>query len=132
MLSLISTLLQIAFYILKVYINWTSKERTIFDQRMKMVSNLLKEAIENREEALNEEAYLSNLEWESKQRFTTYKEQILDVLRKGGGIKDLEAIELLGMGLRVEKKEAEIIQILTKDLDIEEKSKRIAKVLLEI
>lgn len=132
MLSLISTLLQIAFYILKVYINWTSKERTIFDQRMKIVANLLKEAIENREEALNEEAYLSNLEWESKQRFNSYKEQILDVLRKGGGIKDLEAIELLGMGLRVVKKEDEIIQILTKDLDIEEKSKRIAKVLLEI
>ena len=131
-LELIVISLKLVYTIIHAIIKWNLEERLRFEERIKTVSMLLKEAVENKDESLNEDSYLSNLEWEMKQRYETYKEKSLEILRQGGGIVELENVSDMGMGLRIQDKKENIIQILLKNLDIVEKSKWIAKEIIEI
>ncbi len=131
-LELVVTSLKLVYSIISSIIKWNLEERNRFEERIKNISKLLKEAIENKDESLNEEAYLSNLEWEKKERYNVYKQESLGVLTKGGGISDLESVVTMAMGLKVKEKREGVISILLKNLDIEEKSKWIAKELTSI
>lgn len=129
-LELIVISLKLVYTIITSIINWNLEERNRFEERMKTVSNLLKEAISNKEESLNEASYLSNLEWEKKERYNSYKQSSISVLMVGGGLYDLSNVITMGMGLRVQQKKDIVVNILLKDTNIEEKSKWIAKELL--
>jgi len=131
-LELIVISLKLVYTMVGSIIKWKVEERDRFEKRMKTIATLLKEAVDNKDESLNEEDYLSNLEWEKKERYKTYKQQTLDTLALGGGINDLSAVTLMGMGLRVVNKKELIISILLKNLEIEEKAQWVAKELLEI
>ena len=118
--------LKLLYLIIDGILKYNAEEMARFQSRMQIVSDALKAAIDNKDESLNEEAYLSNLAWEQKQRYQTYKTQTLTILTAGGGIVELSAVVLMAMGLRVTKYKDKIIAILVKDLVIEEKSKEIA------
>ena len=129
-LELVLISLKLVYSIITSITSWNVEERNRFEERMRTISKLLKEAIENKDEALNEESYLSNLEWEKKERYNSYKNSTLIILKKAGGITDLLTVTTMGMGLRVQIKKDIVIQILLKNLDAEEKSKWVAKELV--
>jgi len=129
-LELITTALKLVFTIVTQVMKWNAEERSRFEERMRTISSLLKEAVENKDESLNEEDYLSNLEWEKQQRYLAYKTQALTILNQGGGINELSVASTMGMGLAVVKNKDAVISVLLKNLDVEEKSKWIAKEIL--
>lgn len=131
-LELVVVALKLVYTIVSSIIAWKLEERNRFEERMKTITKLLKEAVDNKEESLNEGDYLSNLEWEKQAKYKVYKQKSQDVLAVGGGINDLILVQNMGMGLRVTSKKEVIIQILLKNLEVEEKSKWIAKELLEV
>lgn len=130
-LELIVISLKLVYSIVTSILKWNLEERNRFEERMKTISKLLKDAIDNKDESLNEVAYLSNLAWEKKERYNCYKQNTVDILKKAGGISDLLGVSTMGMGLRVQSKKDTIILILIKNLDIDEKSKWVAKELTE-
>jgi len=131
-LELIVIALKLVYTIVGSIIKWKVEERDRFEERMKTIANLLKEAVDNKDESLNEEDYLSNLEWEKQERYKTYKQNTLVVLNLGGGINELMIIPSMGMGLRVTNKKEAVIQILLKNLGIEEKAQWVAKDIIEL
>lgn len=126
-LELVLVSLKLVYAIITSIMKWKIEERNRFEERMRTISGLLKEAVDNKDESLNEADYLSNLEWEKQERYKTYKNKSAEVLTAGGGISDLSSITDMGMGLRVNNKRVEVIAILLKNLELEEKSKWIAK-----
>lgn len=131
-LELIVVALKLVYTIVSSVIAWKLEERNRFEERMRTITQLLKEAVDNKDESLNEATYLSNLEWEKQVKYKVYKQKSLDVINSGGGINDLIAIQDMGMGLRVTSKKEGIIQVLLKNLEVEEKSKWIAKELVDV
>jgi len=131
-LELIVIALKLVYTIVGSIIKWKVEERNRFEERMKTIATLLKEAVDNKDESLNEEDYLSNLEWEKQERYKTYKQNTLEVLTQGGGINELAGITAMGMGLRVTNKKEDVIKILLKNLAIEEKAQWVAKDILEV
>jgi len=130
-LELIVIALKLVYTIVGSIIKWKVEERNRFEERMKTISKLLKDAVENKDESLNEDDYLSNLEWEKKERYKTYKLKSIEVLTLGGGINELEAITSMGMGVAVANKKIVIIELLQRNLSVEEKGQWIAKNLLD-
>ena len=130
-LEIISSCLKLLYMIASSWMAWKEEERNRFIERMKTISGLLKEAVINKEETLNEDAYLSNLEWEKQERYKVYRDQSLRVILAGDGLSELLKVTISAMNLRVEKNKDLIIQILTKNLDSLEKSKLIAKALVD-
>jgi len=128
--ELIVIVLKLVYTIVTSIISWNVEERNRFQERMKVISKLLKDAVDNKDESLNEEDYLSNLEWEKQERYKVYKQHSLAILNQGGGISDFYNISELGMGLRVKDKKEIIVTILLRNLNIEEKSQWIAKELV--
>lgn len=118
--------LKLLYIIIDSIMKYNAEEMARFKDRMQIISNALKAAIENKDESLNEEAYLSNLVWEQKQRYNTYKTKSLTILTAGGGIVELSAVPDMAMNIRVLKYKDAIIKILIKELPIDEKSKQIA------
>lgn len=108
-----------------------AEELKRFEERLRTLSTALKEAVSNKEESLNEEAYLSNLEWEKKQRYTAYKAKFLEIVKAGGGYVELSSVSSMAMGTKVSQKKDAIIEILSKDMPVEDKSKIFAKLLAE-
>ena len=131
-LELITTILKIFLLFAGKYVGWKAEERARFEERMKNITNLLKEAAQDKAESVNEEDYLTNLDWEKKKRYDEYKRNALEILSRGGGFNDLKEVKFLGMNLRVVSKEKEVVEIITKDLKLDDKCKLIAKTLLEI
>jgi len=131
-LELIVVVLKISFSIFQSIMAWKEEERQRFEDRIRNLSTILKEAIVNKDEVLNEQDYLSNLEWEQQERYKTYKQACVEVLSAGGGINELNLRNIMGMNLRIAEKIKETIAILVRDLTIEDKSKLIAKLLLEV
>jgi len=130
-LELIVIALKLVYTIVGSIIKWKVEERNRFEERMRTISKLLKDAVENKDEALNEEDYLSNLEWEKQQRYQTYKRRSIEIISLGGGVNDLIAVTEMGMGLRITVKKEEVIEILLKNLGVEEKAQLIAKDILD-
>lgn len=123
--------LKLIFMLISGIMKYNAEEQKRFEERIKTLSSALKAAIENKDESLNEETYLSNLEWEKKQRYQTYKTKFLEVLRIGGGIVELCNASNMAMGTKVMQRKEEVIGILLKDLAVEEKSKLFAKLITE-
>jgi len=130
-LELIVIALKLVYTIVGSIIKWKVEERNRFEERMKTISKLLKDAVDNKDESLNEADYLSNLEWEKQEKYKTYKQKSLDILTIGGGINDLIAVTDMGMGLRVSNKKDAVVQILLKNLAVEEKAQWISKDILD-
>ena len=128
-LDLVVVALKLVYSIINSIISWKVEERDRFEKRMRNITNLLKDAIDNKDEAINEKDYLSNLEWEKQERYKKYKLLSYTSLSAGGGIHELSYIKDMSMGLRVLDRKESIIGILLKNLSIEEKSKWIAKTL---
>jgi len=121
--------LKLLALIITSIIKYNAEEQARFEARIKVVSTALKAAIENKDESLNEEAYLANLAWEQKTRYQTYKTQTYNILTAGGGLSELSSVVTMAMGIRVTANKDKVIEILVKDLNIEEKSKLIASML---
>ena len=131
-LEIIAVILKIVYSIFAASIAWKEEERQRFEDRIKNLTTILKEAIVNKEEVLNEQDYLSNLEWEKQERYKAYKQICVEVLSSGGGINELTQKDTLGMNLRISEKVKETIAILVQDLNVEDKSKLIAKMLTDL
>lgn len=131
-LELIIILLKIFLIFLNKWFSWKAEERDRFEERMKNMANLIKEAAEDKSESINEDDYLSNIDWETKQRYDSYKKEIQEVLKKGGGISELNLVKTLGLNKRLANKNLEAIEIIIKDTSIEDKSKLLAKLLTDI
>jgi hypothetical protein len=123
--------LKLIFMLLNGIMKYNAEEQKRFEDRLKTLSSALKAAVDNREESLNEEAYLSNLEWEKKQRYTAYKAKFLEVVKAGGGYVELSLASTMAMGTKVSQKKDAVIEILNKDMSVEDKSKLFAKLLAE-
>jgi len=130
-LELVVVFLKLVFVVVSSLIKWKVEERNRFEERMKTISKLFKEAVINKDESLNEGDYLSNLEWEKQNRYKAYRQASYDILVKGGGIGDLSNSPVLGMGLRINAKKEDIIKILLKNLRLEEKAQWISKKLVD-
>jgi len=125
-------ILKILYSIVKAIISWKEEERRRFEERIRTLSGILKEAIVNKEESLNEEDYLSNLAWENQQRYLAYKKAAERIISSGGGINELTQEEIMGMGQRVIEKRDEVVAVLIKDLYIIDRAKLIGKTLLGV
>lgn len=129
-IQLITEFLKLVFVVINSWVNWNAEERKRFEERIILVTDLLKKAVDNKADVISEKDFLSNLEWEAKARYTAYRDASLAILVKGGGIEELKVITTLGMGQRVIQKQEDIVLILVKDITIEGKAVLIAKALL--
>lgn len=123
--------LKLIFMLINGIIKYNAEEQRRFEERLKTLSDALKRAIENKEESLNEEAYLSNLDWEKKQRYQVYKINFVNVIKDGGGLAELSAVTAMAMGTKVTLKKESVLEILIKDVSVDDKSKLFAKLLAE-
>ena len=130
-LEIIVLVLKLAYMLVSGIMKYNAEEQARFDARLKTLSSALKSAVDNKEETLNEDAYLSNLAWEKKQRYTTYKAKFVEVVSSGGGISELSQVTAMAMGTKVTQKKDLVLAIMLKDVSIDEKSKQIAKLLKE-
>lgn len=105
------------------------EDQVRYHNKMKILLELLNDMANDKSEKINEEDFLSNLDWEKKQRYETYKNQINTIVNKGIPltITELLKITILGMNLRIAARENEIINILRKDLADSDKAILIAK-----
>ena len=126
-IELITVFLKLVYAITSSIMKWKVEERNLFEKRMRTITKLLNEAISNKAEVINEKDFLSNLDWEKKERYKTYKRETLKILKQGGGISDLSKVKVMGMGLRVVNHSKEVLKIMLEKLDIEDKSIFIAK-----
>jgi len=132
MVELITVVLKIFFTFMKAYMAWNKEERERFEERMKNLSGVLKEAINDQSESMNEEAYLSNLEWEKKQRYEAYKKSLAPMLARGAGYESLISIKgNMGLSQRIIANEPKVVEILVKSVSVDEKCKLIASLLVE-
>lgn len=130
-LEIIVLVLKLAYMLVSGIMKYNAEEQARFDARLKTLSSALKSAVDNKEETLNEDAYLSNLAWEKKQRYTTYKAKFVEVVSSGGGISELSQVTAMAMGTKVTQKKDLVLAIMLKDVSIDEKSKQFAKLLTE-
>lgn len=128
-LEIIVLSLKLVYMLISGIMKYNAEEQARFDQRIKTLSAAMKAAIENKEESLNEDAYLSNLDWDQKQRYTQYKLKFLEILKVGGGLADLSVVPTMAMGARVILNKDGVLAILLKDISLDEKSKQFAKLL---
>ncbi len=131
-IELVVIVLKLLYSIVSSIMAWKEEERNRFEERMKTLTFLLKDAIVNKEESLNEKDFLSNLEWEKQERYKAYKQAAIEVLSVGGGINELKTKTVMGMHLRITDKLNDVVAILVKDITVEDKSKLIAKLLSEV
>ncbi|MDB4330186.1 hypothetical protein N9948_00465 [bacterium] len=129
MLKLITTILKLLIFFGGKYFAWTIAEKIKFNKRMENMATLLEEAMSDKSEAVNEDDYLANVEWEKKKRYESYKTEALIVLERGDGLEGLKLVVSLGMGILIAKKETQIVEALKKDLTVEDKAKLVAKIL---
>ena len=130
-LEIIVLVLKLAYMLVSGIMKYNAEEQARFEARLKTLSTALKSAVDNKEETLNEDAYLSNLAWEKKQRYTTYKAKFVEIVSSGGGISELSLVTSMAMGTKVTQKKDLVIEIMLKDVSIDEKSKQFAKLLTE-
>ena len=130
-ISLILEFIKMFFFFIDLYMKWSAEERQRFEDRIKILTGLIKEAATNKKEVINEKSYLSNLEWEAQKRFAAYKKATLDILKLGGGINDLSAQTIMGMDERIILVKQPIVDALGQTWNIEEKSTMIAKLITE-
>lgn len=130
-ITLIIEVLKLVQLIISSWIAWSMEERKLFEERVKIMSNLLKDAAQNKKEAMNEASYLSNLDWEKRIRFQTYRDLTYSILVRGRGIDHLSMQTSMGMGSLVQTSQSEVVKILITDFAIDEKSKLIGKLLVE-
>jgi len=128
-IELILVFSKIIFLFLTKWAKGEVQERIMYHRKMTTLLNLLKQAAEDKSEVINEKDFLSNLDWEKKQRYEVYKKSISEVLERDGGFSDLLEITSLGMNLRIKTKEKEVFEILMKDITIEEKTIRISQII---
>ena len=126
-INLIIEVLKLVMFIVNAAIKFRKEEWDIYQNRINGVSEALKKANSNTAETMDEAAYTSNLEWEAKKRYDTYKLKALEVLKLGGGIVELSQQTIMGMGDRINLKRPAIILILQGSFAVDDKSTRIAK-----
>jgi hypothetical protein len=128
-MQLVLQCFKLFFIILTAWMKWKEEERIQFEKRMTNMVKLLEQAVTNRDESFNEAAYLSNLDWEKKTRYTKYYELSKVVLGLGGGIMELSAQNVMAMGTKVNEHHEKVLEIILKEVSIDEKSKLIAALL---
>ncbi len=128
-LELILQCFKLFFIILTAWMKWKEEERILFEKRMRNMTELLKEAVTNRDESFDEAAYLSNLDWEKKTRYAKYYEAAKNVLSAGSGVNELQQQTVMAMGIKVTTAQKEVVAIILKEVSIDEKSKLIAALL---
>ena len=120
--------IKLVLYLILKGMSSSAEENRKLADRLKLVSQLLKEAMGSTNDTVNEQDFIENLEWEQKKRYETYRDICLKVLNSGGSFLDLEKQTMMGMGERVTKNKDEILKILEKMLlDKETKAILIAK-----
>ena len=126
--NLIVELLRLTYLLLQFYI----KEQARAIQFAQTLKDAVQRMVDNRAEAINEQAYLDGLIWEKEVKYKAYKEQCLAVLTAGGGIAEMEKKTKLAFNLWVNKYKNNVIDFLKLPYSIEDKSIVIAKYLTEI
>lgn len=127
--ELFGIIFKIVLYIMKAIIGYNADEYKLFQERISTVAELLKKAVTNQMDSLDEKSYLSNKEWEVAKRYEEYKKAIFALLSQGLGIIELSKVEIMGMGLRVEERKQSVIPVLSQPGTVIEKSMMIAKIL---
>ena len=124
-------MLKIFLTFFQKWLAWKADERLKFEERMRNMANILKEASGDSSEAINEEDYLANLNWELKKRYDLYKKETFKILMEGGGIIELKSVISMGMGKRIEERSDKVIEILRNDKSLNVKARMISKILIE-
>lgn len=124
-------LIKFAMVFVNRYFAFKAEEKALFLERAKTMTDAISRMISKQQDALNEEAYLSNREWEYKIRFNNYKAAALSVLVNGGGITELTAQTTMGMGTKVMLIKPQLVPILTSIASPADKAAYIAKALVE-
>ena len=123
-------LLKLASIIVGKCFKFNAEEFALFKERMEIATNLIRKAVSGEMDALSEQSYLSNLEWEQKQRYKIYKEQATKALSQGFGFVELTKVDVYGMGARTAERQEKIVKILAQPKSIEEKAQLIAQALI--
>ena len=126
-LNLIFSFLKLILFFISKWAKGKMEERIRYQERMNTLKDLMDKISNDNSEATNEADYLSNLAWEEIQRFNQYNPILLDILNSGGGIDEMKNTKILGMNLRVARKENLILDIIKLNKSNDEKSKMIAR-----
>ena len=130
-ISLLLEVFKLVSFIVTTVKNFNAEEQKRYDARIAGLTNLLKEMSADKTEIINENDYLSNMDWEKKTRYEAYKASCLAILTLGGGIDKLLLETKMGMSTRIDSKKDAVLQILAKPIEILAKSQLIAKLLSE-
>jgi hypothetical protein len=126
-LNLILSFLKLIFFFISKWMKGKMEEKIRYQERMNNLKDLMDKISKDNSEVTNESDYLSNLVWEEIERFNEYSRQLLTILNSGGGIEQMKNTKILGMHLRVARKENLILDIIKLAKSNEEKSKMIAR-----
>jgi len=131
---MITLILNVILYGFKVFLEiakqyqlWTADERIIKADRINNYLDSILKAVKSNHETFNEEAFVASIKQEEKIRYIQYQIKILEILRRAGGIAEIQACTHMGLNVRAANHLPEITDILIDLLTTNEKAKLIAK-----
>ena len=130
-LTIIIEILKFLNILLPNYYAKKEAEKQLFLERFKTITDSITKATVKMQDALNEDAYLSLRDKDFKDRFAVYKKAALDILTSGGGLNEICAQEIKGMGIRAAAIKPKLIIVLTDVCSLDDKAGYIAKALCE-
>lgn len=129
---MVKLFIELIFQALKLLIFIIKKRNNLknIEEKIKVINKLLKEALEEKTDIIDDESFIENLEWEQETKYEMYKDITLNVLNAGGSLKELEKQAKIGMGNKVLENIDEIQKILNQDISLKKKAILIAKQLI--
>lgn len=126
-LKVIGIVLNIVFIFIRRWLTRDLEQRRLLRERLDTLRDLLKKAYSDDSEVINEDDFLSNIDWETRQRYEAYREDILNALLEEKNIHDLKKITKMGLGNRIQMRYIQVGNILDLEESAEIKAHLIAK-----
>ena len=130
-LNLTIITLKIVFLIFSRVIKFKQEEYEIFLERLQTIKKVLDKIVENQLEHINEQDWLSNIDWANRERYNAYKNISTSLIEHGYGIIEFRNQQLMAMGMRVKALEQKVVEVLASTMNKENKAITIAKILVE-
>lgn len=130
-LQIILEFFKIFWLIFNAVSKFNEEENRRFQERFYTIASLLKDAVHDVSEVVNEKDFIDLLAWEIKEKYEYYKGAVSFILKAGGGISNLEGQQMFCMGQIVKDKREAVLKILVEVSSIDQKSIKIAKVLID-
>lgn len=130
-LSIILEILKLLSVFVNLKIKMTAAEYAMETLRFKTLADIMFKALNKVQDSLNENAYLSNRDWEFTDRFNQYKKISNEILLGGGGWVELSTYKPMGFGIKIVPVKNSVIPELTSTKLPIDKAAFIAKAMVE-